>query len=235
MLVAILVVALTTSLGIWQLRRADEKQRAQAIRDVARAEPAVRLDTSPPLSIDGLEDRRVELVGRFEADGTLLLDNRTHLGVAGFHVLTPLRLDGNGRVVMVLRGWVARAPSDRTRSEPFLTPTDRVRVIGLAARSLSQPMVLSSKRDELEQTSRVRQHFDFDEWQRNSGVAALPIIVRQTSALDDLLVRAWTEPGAGVDRHLGYAVQWFAMTMATVALWAWYGRRTTRKDAERDA
>ena len=226
------MVALTASLGVWQLRRADEKQAAQAIREAARKSPTIRLDVSPPPPIDAVDDRRVDLYGRFEADYTLLLDNRTHLGVAGFHVLTPLRLEGNGRLVMVLRGWVARVPSDRTRSEAFETPTDRVQVTGLATRSFSQPMTLSSRQDALERTTRVRQHFDFDAWQRDAGGTALPIIVRQTSALDDHLVRVWTEPGAGVERHLGYAVQWFAMTAATVALWAWYGRRRPRRNAE---
>jgi surfeit locus 1 family protein len=45
----------------------------------------------------------------------------------------------------------------------------------------------------------------------------------QTSPAADGLLREWPRPDAGVERHLGYAVQWFAMTAAIVALYAWYG------------
>jgi surfeit locus 1 family protein len=225
---AFAVLALTASLGVWQLQRADEKALAQAMRDAALATPPLRLDAAP-IDPDTLADRRVELVGRFDTAGILLLDNRTHRGVAGFHVLTPLRLDEGGRSVMVLRGWVARDVRDRTRPLAFGTPAGTVRVEGLALRVLPQPRVLGDGADAGDPGTAVIQHFDLDAWRRTGAPDAAPVVVRQTSALDDGLVREWVQPGAGVDRHRGYAVQWFAMSAATaVAWWALATRRRQR-------
>ncbi len=229
---AFAVIALTASLGAWQLQRADEKALAQAMRDAALAAPSVRLGAAP-IDADALWDRRVELVGRFDPAGTLLLDNRTHRSVAGFHVLTPLRLDEGGRTVMVLRGWVARDVRDRTRPLAFGTPAGTVRVEGLALRVLPQPIVLGGGTDTGDPGTAVIQRFDLDAWRRTRAPDAAPVVVRQTSALDDGLAREWVQPGAGVDRHRGYAAQWFAMSAATAVGWwalAFRRRRPPRPD-----
>lgn len=223
-LAAVAVLATTVSLGSWQLRRADEKAAAQAARDAALAAPPLR-PGGGVLGADALEGRRVELVGRFEPARTLLLDNRTYKGVAGFHVLTPLRLDDGGRVVMVLRGWVARDVRDRTRVPAFPTPDGTVRLEGLATAALPQPMLLSRDTGERDRGSPILQHLDLDAWRRAQAPDALPVVVRQTSDTGDGLVRDWPLPGSGVDKHRAYAAQWFAMALATALLWWRFGLR----------
>lgn len=215
----VLLVAGLMSLGIWQLRRADEKAAAQVARDAALAAAPVRPDAAA--SAAALDGRRVELVGRFEPKGTVLLDNRTHRGVAGFHVLTPMALEDSRTRVMVLRGWVARDPLDRTRLPEVRTPEGTLRIEGLAMAELPQPIVLAREPVPVGEASPIRQHFDLAEWQRQSGPTSLPLVVRQTSTLDDALVREWTLPGSGVDKHRAYAFQWFAMAAAA----AWLGWR----------
>ena len=59
-----------------------------------------------------------------------------------------------------------------------------------------------------------------------------PLLIRQTgstrifgsagAAFDDGLVRDWPQPGLDVDKHRGYAFQWYAMAVATAALWGWF-------------
>ena len=226
-LAAVAVLATTLSLGTWQLRRADEKAAAQAARDAALAAPPLR-PGGAPLGADALDGRRVELVGRFEPQRTLLLDNRTYRGVAGFHVLTPLRLDEGGAVVMVLRGWVARDVRDRTRVPGFPTPEGTVRIEGLATADLPQPIVLSRQAGERDRGSPILQHLDLDAWRREQTAASLPVVVRQTSDSGDGLVRDWPLPGSGVDKHRAYAAQWFAMALATALLWWRFGPRRAR-------
>ena len=36
---------------------------------------------------------------------------------------------------------------------------------------------------------------------------------------DDGLVREWPDPGSGVDKHLGYAFQWYALAVLVAGLW----------------
>jgi len=58
-----------------------------------------------------------------------------------------------------------------------------------------------------------------------------PVLVRQTAELDDGLARDWVQPASGVDRHRGYAVQWYAMAAVTAGLWLWLTLRGRRKRA----
>ncbi len=230
---ALAVILVTASLGVWQLQRASAKAAAQAVRDAALAAPPIPLGATAAARADGLVDRRVELAGRFDPAGTLLLDNRTHRGVAGFHVLTPLRLEGGGASVMVLRGWVARDVRDRTRALAFDTPVGPVRIEGLALRELPQPIVLGGGIGASDAGTRVIQRFELEAWRRDRAPDAAPVIVRQTSTLDDGLVRDWVQPGTGVDRHHGYAVQWFAMSTAAALGWgALVARQRRRRDPD---
>lgn len=224
---AVAVVALTVSLGNWQMRRADEKTVLQARRDAALAADPVRIGAGP-VDAAALAGRRVALEGRFEPRGTIFLDNRTRAGVAGFHVLTPLRIapaaadDSDARHVLVLRGWIARDVADRTRLPALRTPDGVVRVEGLALSELPQPIVLGGGESEPAADARIWQRLELDAYRRWSRLALQPVLVRQTSALDDGLARDWTEPGSGVDKHHGYAFQWYALALATALLWLWF-------------
>jgi surfeit locus 1 family protein len=234
------VVALTVSLGNWQMRRADEKAVLQAAREAALAADPVRIGAAP-IDAAALEGRRVSLEGRFEPAGTVFLDNRTRGGVAGFHVLTPLRLTADGTDsaraghVLVLRGWIARDVADRTRLPALRTPEGTVRIEGLAMTSLPQPIVLARDEADPAPDARIWQRLEPDVYRRWSRLALQPVLVRQTSPLDDGLARDWTEPGSGVDKHHGYAFQWYALALATTALWVWLVVIAPRRAAQREA
>ncbi len=219
---AAVVVATTASLGSWQLRRAEEKATLQARRDAALAVAPVDL-AGAPADAAALDGRRVEARGTFDAARTVFLDNRTHRGVAGFHVLAPMRLEGGERTVMVLRGWIARDAAERTRLPPLRTPDGPVRVEGVAIAELPQPVLLGEAGGAAEADGRILQRYDAIAYARWSGLAPMPVVVRQLSELPDGLVRDWVVPGSGVDKHRGYAFQWFAMAAATLALWLWFG------------
>ncbi|MCX7227723.1 MAG: SURF1 family protein [Burkholderiales bacterium] len=221
-----IVVALTASLGQWQVRRGAEKDVLQAQRDAARAAAPVALAASDP-ALASLDGRRVLLVGRFDDAKSVFLDNRTRNGMAGFHVLTPLRLEG-GAWVMVLRGWVARDARERTRLPVLPAQADAVRVEGFAQASLAQPMVLAAQ-GEAAPGEWLWQHYEADAYRRWSGLPVTEGIVRQLSELPDGLARDWVEPGSGADKHRAYAFQWFAMS-GTAALAALVlGWRTVRR------
>jgi cytochrome oxidase assembly protein ShyY1 len=220
------VVALTASLGQWQVRRGAEKDALQAQRDAARAAAPVALAASDP-ALASLDGRRVLLVGRFDDAKSVFLDNRTRNGTAGFHVLTPLRLEG-GAWVMVLRGWVARDARERTRLPVLPEQADAVRVEGFAQASLAQPMVLAAQPDAAP-GERLWQHYDADAYRRWSGLPVTEGIVRQLSDLPDGLARDWVEPGSGADKHRAYAFQWFAMSAAAALAALVLAWRTVRR------
>jgi surfeit locus 1 family protein len=55
-------------------------------------------------------------------------------------------------------------------------------------------------------------------------------VVQQTSASDDRLVRRWARPVAGVDRHRGYAFQWYALAVLIGMLTLFFGWRAARRE-----
>jgi surfeit locus 1 family protein len=210
--IAMLVVAaIGISLGQWQLRRATEKEAIEQRINEREKEPPLRLEGSAASAADAdaLEFRQVTVRGEFLPDWTIYLDNRPYQGKPGFHVLTPLKIAGSGRHILIVRGWIARDVADRSRIPAIATPAGVVEVRGSVRRhagrllQLGQPAPLKP--------GAIVQNLDAAQLAQASGLDIEPFIVEQTSEAGDGLVRDWPRPSLGIDRHLGYAFQWFAL------------------------
>jgi len=232
-LAALALVILTVSLGNWQMRRADEKRALHASREAAARDPAIRVpaDDFDPASLLG---RKVVVRGELLPRWTVFVDNRTHKGIAGFHVLSPLRITGSDRHVLVLRGWVAGDPRERMRLPDLATLAGEVDIEGIAERDLEKALELGRSAPPGPQ-DRLWQNADLASFTRWSGLVMQPVVIRETVAprigtneRDDGLVRDWPDPGSGVDKHLGYAFQWYALAVLAAGLWVrfvLFGRR----------
>jgi surfeit locus 1 family protein len=220
-LAALIVVVLTLSLGAWQLRRAEEKRalRERAVQVAAAVAMAIPAQPLEPGRFDG---RRVSVRGRFVAERTVFIDNRTHKGVAGFHVATPVKIEGSELHVLVLRGWVPRDPRDRQRIPVLTTPEGVIVLEGQAEANIAQALELR-KASPPGPDERIWQNLALERFATWSGLRLQPVLVRQSDhpPLADGLVRDWPEARVDVDKHLGYAFQWFALAAATSGLWAW--------------
>ncbi|MFQ5890458.1 MAG: SURF1 family protein [Gemmatimonadota bacterium] len=108
-LVALALAALFVRLGFWQVGRLAERGAENAWRAERLALPPITLEAnaSPPRA-DSLFWRRLRLDGEYEFDRELIVRGRSHRGVPGIHVLTPLRRT-RGPAVVVLRGWLPAA------------------------------------------------------------------------------------------------------------------------------
>jgi cytochrome oxidase assembly protein ShyY1 len=201
------------------VRRAHEKEQLQQVREAAaRAEPVVLPAT--PVRAGEVVGRRVLVRGTFDADRTVLLDNRTHGGVAGFHVFTPVRLEGSDLRVLVLRGWIAGDPHARTRVPDVRTPAGPIEVEGLAEPDLAASMELAREGPPTA-SDRIWQNVSVERFARWSSLAVEPFIVRQAAGpvVDDGHVRDWVRPGDDVQKHRAYAFQWYLMAAVTAGLW----------------
>ncbi len=244
-LAAVLVVLASASLGTWQLMRADEKRALQAQREAARTDAPIALgaDLGDAKTLDG---HRVRVLGRYLAERTVFIDNRTLRGMAGFHVVTPMMIEGSQRAVLVLRGWVASDPHQRTRLPEVATPTGLVAVEGVAQATIEQSLELGAAGEP--GADRIWQNLDYGRFERWSGVKLVPLLIRESAAAagtapavaaaetaaagtamavasaraDDGLVREWPIGGPDVSRHLGYAVQWFALALLAASAWIYY-------------
>jgi len=227
--VAIALLAVT--LGQWQTRRGDAKQALQAQWDAANSAPAMAVaGPSDALSVVAQLPRRVQVRGAFDALGTVFVGNRMHGAAAGFYVLAPLRLS-DGLVVLVNRGWIARDARDPALLPPVATPAAEVVVEGLAVARV--PRIL-----ELAEVARavppaIWPNLTPDEYAKSTGAKVLPFVVQQTSAADDGLKRDWPRVDTGVQKHRGYALQWYALAALAAGLTVFFGGRALRSGAHR--
>lgn len=215
---ALMVAAGTLSLGQWQLRRAAQKEALQtAITGQSRL-PG--LDNTSFYAVKNTADaihRPAQLRGVWQAGHTVFLDNRPMSGKTGFVVVTPLALEGSAQVVLVQRGWVQRDFTSRTHLPDIPTPTGTVTVRGRIAPPPSKLYEFKGI-----ESGRIRQNLDVAAFAAEISLPLLPVSLLQTGATDEGLLRDWAAPNLGVEKHYGYAFQWFALCALVVALYVWF-------------
>ena len=218
---AILVVALTVSLGRWQMHRAEQKEGIQALLEARMQEPPVDL-TGPVPSAEPLLFRHVHARGEWVAPAQLFIDNQIHEGRAGFAVITPLRLQGSQAVVLVNRGWIARG-NEYPRAPRVEVPSGTVDVRGVATVPPARFLELSAETV----SGDVWQNLSIARIRDRLRLDALPIVVLADPPGPGLA--AFTErPDAGIARHREYELTWFAMAATVVVLWLALNTRCVR-------
>jgi len=215
---AVLVAGTTFSLGQWQLRRAAQKEALQAAVESKGRLPALdarALLANPDMA--GEIHRPAVLKGSWRPEHTVYLDNRPMSGKTGFVVLTPLVLEGSAQAIVVQRGWVPRDFADRTRLPQVATPTGTVTVEGRLAASPSRLYEFQGI-----ETGRIRQNLDMPAYRAQTGLPLLEVSLLQTGAASEGLSREWAAPNLGVDKHYGYAFQWFGLCALVIILYGWF-------------
>ena len=215
---ALAAVALTASLGRWQLSRAAQKEALQARIDAGASLPrltgqtlAARTDLMSQLH------RRVALRGRWLTQHTVFLDNRQMNDKPGFYVVTPMQLDGSDAVVLVQRGWAARNFMDRSIVPKIETPAESVEIEGRIAAPPARLFDFGGP-----QAGLIRQNIDLAQFAGELGRPLLPVTVQQTGTATQGLLRDWPRVASGVETNYGYAFQWFALSALITILYVWF-------------
>jgi surfeit locus 1 family protein len=237
-LATVVLVGIGIALGNWQTRRAEEKLgiAARLVERGAQA-PVVlgggggllgheRVGTSAHPTI--IEYRRVRITGEWVREWPLFLDNRPLNGKAGFILAMPFKIAGSNQYVLVLRGWLARDAREYGKLPSFATPGGTVTIEGVGRLNAGHVMQLGSAAPVKPGT--LVQNLGTDDVAKASGLALEPYFVQQTGAgQGEGLVREWPAPDAGVDKHRGYAFQWYALAAMAALFFVITGFRSGRK------
>lgn len=236
-LVALAMVALTLSLGRWQLSRAAHKEALQARIEAQQAYPALDVTAFQSVEQIGSEMHRlVTLRGLWVPTQTVYLDNRQMHGRPGFYVLTPFALEGLEQTLMVQRGWVPRNFMDRTQLQPVDTPAG---LVELQARIAPPPAQLFQLGKEappptpvaeggqtpaaMPGASRIRQNLDLSAFRAETGLPLrTDLSLQQIGPASEGLDREWPAPALGIEKHYGYAFQWFGLATLVTLLYVWF-------------
>ena len=215
-LLTIVLIAFLISLGRWQLRRAEEKRVLfDSFAAGADATLSVELST-PPLK----RYQHIEAVGHYDQTRQILIDNMFDGERVGYYVITPFALNAGGWV-LVNRGWV---PLGSSRAErPAIPVAGNERRIRGRADHMPAPGIQMGTKAELKPPYPVVAGFP-----TRAEIARALGESSWTSATDLVLldprepdgyVRNWTPPGFPPMRHIGYAVQWFALALTLAVIY----------------
>lgn len=237
---ALLVAALTAHLGFWQLDRAAQKEQLQLSLQTQSALPPLALDALPRTRADGNApaQRRAVLQGQWLNDRSIYLDNRPMKARTGFYLVTPLLL-ADGSAVLVQRGWLPRDAADRSRVAPPPATPGTVTVQGRIAPALARLYEFDAAA-----SGPIRQNLAIDVYAQETKLRLRPWALVQDdsgaagfnatpTATSDGLLRQWPTPDAGLQKHYGYAFQWFALSALSLFLYVWFQLIRPRRHAAR--
>ena len=215
--VVALLLPLLVSLGFWQLSRGAEKTALLATYAERRA--ADPMASSELLHSADPAFRRVHLYGQFDGAHSLLLDNRQRNGKVGIELLQPFQDRASGQWLLVNRGWLPWP--DRRVTPQFVTPTDAVNLdawVYVAPGATFQLHADPASSTWPQTITAVEPAKLWKTLERDGFAYELRAEPDPASYEAD-----WPVVAMGPEKHVGYAVQWFALATALVLLYLYFG------------
>ena len=214
-------IPLFIHLGMWQYNKAAIKQRLQSQYETNTNQSSAAL----PKTFENLEALRyksVSVEGEYLPEFQILLDNQVEDEVAGYHVITPLRLIDRKQVILVDRGWVAALPShsDLPNVE---TPTGSQKIDGQLWLPSQKFYTLSGEANSADKWQTVWQNMDMKAYATKVPFEVVPVVLRMSPQSPGGFVRNWVRPDDRILTHLSYAYQWFGFAFATLAIYIFVG------------
>lgn len=216
MLLAFLLPAFV-SLGLWQWRKAEAKTTLQAELDVRSSDAPVIMPNAPVAS-ESLRYRRVILRGTYDAARQVLIDNRLHREQAGYHVITPLRLEGSTMHVLVNRGWLPAAADHRILPTAEV-PAASIELTGIAVVPAQRFFNLAAQ--PTSGWEPVWQNLDLARFREVLPYPLQPVVIQLDPAAPGGYLREWPRPDERADRHRNYALQWFGFAVSSLGIWVY--------------
>lgn len=210
-LAMLLGLAMFIYLGLWQAGKGDRLASELAQR-AQRSQLGPAVVTGQLLDVQAAQDAAFTVVGTYEAQHQIFLDNRQENDQPGVHVITPLKIDGSETRILVNRGWVGWTQG-RAVLPVVATPEGRVQITGLANVPSTKKFFLMP--DHPEAQAKLWSRVDLPRFEQLIGHRLQPVVLQQTGGdAPDTLVRHWAPPEDRVGMHRGYAFQWFGMAAA---------------------
>lgn len=231
-LFALAIFATMLVLGFWQLGRLEERRAANAAAlAVLDQNPATV--TGAEADAAGLLGRKVRVSGTFLNEQSVILRGRkSDSGVEGVNLLTPLKISGSERAVLVNRGWLPASQRSPEARAGYAVERE-VTLEGVARPAELRPDSPIAGRDlPLPGETRIDAWLraDVPAIQAQVDVELLPFYIEQLPGPDDSGLPRPSDPRL-VDEgpHLGYALQWFAFSAMLAVVYAGLMRQELRK------
>lgn len=216
-LLALICLACFVGLGYWQLIRAEYKrtllqQYADNLHKPAQNLPLFFGNNKPT------QYTVVKVKGKFDNHHHIFIDNKIYEHRKGYHLLTPLFVDG--RVLLVNRGWIKQTPNQgRLGNLPFIAPIDKEITIEGYIYYPDTPFTLgpiSAKKG----WPQLIQALDSQFLSQIFSQPVYPFILLLKDNQPHGFLREW-KPAVSMPpmKHTAYAFQWFALAAAVIVIY----------------
>ncbi len=211
LLLCLFFVAVFILMSVWQWHRYDYKKTLMNKFEA-------RLKTLPmPFQLlqfqNDLQFQPIAVDGEYDND-LQFLQNRLHDGVLGFEVLTPFRIAGSQKLLLIDRGWIKKPDN---ASLPFIPVVSSLEHLTGYIKILDEyQFILGKNIIEPDKKPLIMQKIDVEEISRITKKDFYPYILRLDPINENGFVRDWVISSTLPERHLMYALQWLAFSLVVI-------------------
>ena len=203
------------SLGLWQIERGQAK--TNILNDFEK-----NLQEEPSyLNQESQKWDRVYVQGEWASSNQILIDNVINRGVAGYKVLTPLRMSETDQLILVDRGWIKQ---NRLRDQlPDIKLIEANEIVSGILETPELGLVLSEDLVSKE-WPKISQTKNLDVISNEFDEYVFPMILLADPTLKNSLEYIKITPTNMTPiKHYGYSGQWFLMFLVLCFMYVWYG------------
>ena len=203
------------SLGLWQIERGQAK--TNILNDFEK-----NLQEEPSyLNQESQKWDRVYVEGEWASSNQILIDNVINRGVAGYKVLTPLRMSETDQLILVDRGWIKQ---NRLRDQlPDIKLIEANEIVSGILETPELGLVLSEDLVSKE-WPKISQTKNLDVISNEFDEYVFPMILLADPTLKNSLEYIKITPTNMTPiKHYGYSGQWFLMFLVLCFMYLWYG------------
>jgi len=228
--ILIICVPLFIKLGLWQYSKAQMKQDIQTKYDASLDSSASSLPETLG-NLDSWRYKKVKVIGHYETQYQILLDNQVENDQVGFHVVTPFKIAGRNDYVLINRGWVAGG-NTHNETPKIETPGGQVEVMGLAW--VPSKKIFTLETDAQKNTwNQIWQNMDMDRYQKSVPIHVLPLVIKMDAKSNaGGFVRNWQLPASRIATNIGYAYQWFGFAAASILIFLYTSIKKVSNDSK---
>ena len=202
-------------MGLWQIERGQAK--TNILNDFEK-----NLQEEPSyLNQESQKWDRVYVEGEWASSNQILIDNVINRGVAGYKVLTPLRMSETDQLILVDRGWIKQ---NRLRDQlPDIKLIEANEIVSGILETPELGLVLSEDLVSKE-WPKISQTKNLDVISNEFDEYVFPMILLADPTLKNSLEYIKITPTNMTPiKHYGYSGQWFLMFLVLCFMYVWYG------------
>ena len=235
-IMAVTLVIIALLLANWQFNRAEQKRAIEHKRALNESLGKIRL-SQKDTDVEAFLYRDVEVMGTFDLDHQILLENQKYKGTPGYHVFTPFRLKGSDIWLLVNRGWI-RQGSDRKFLPQLPGPEGVLLLQGKIEKVPGIGMKMGEPGQQDGVWPRKVTYMELPWIEKETQYHYLPYVLYLTSGKAFGLTRDWKQKFEAKERmtpekHVGYAVQWLSLGVVVIIMFLVlsFSKTTNRSDS----